>query len=74
MSNLKVENRKLNKISSFSKGLSIIEYKNIKLITEIKIVIKNFICLSELKDLFNLGSSDMNVAKTPMNINEDIIR
>ena len=43
MINLINEKRKLNKTSFFSKGLSIIEYKNIKPITATKIVIKNFI-------------------------------
>ena len=43
ITNLIVENIKLNKISSFSKGLSITEYKEINPITAISIVIKNFI-------------------------------
>ena len=43
IANLAVEKRKLDKISLFPKGLSIIEYKYINPITAIRIVIKNFI-------------------------------
>ena len=40
---LTIEKMKLKIISSFSKGLSIIEYKNINPITEKNTVNKNFI-------------------------------
>ena len=72
--NLIIENIKLKIISSFSKGLSITEYKNINPITEKNIVSKKFKWLSFLKFFFTLGSSENIVAHIPINMKIDIIR